>query len=60
MEAVAAIIAAVLKVGVPIYVAALIATSLLLFLPDSIAHQIGIDELRESSGATSASRSWRR
>ena len=48
MEAVAAIIAAVLKVGVPIYVAALIATSLLLFLPNSIPHQIGIDELRES------------
>lgn len=48
-ETVGAIIAAVLKVGVPIYVAALIASTLLLFLPDSIAHQIGVAEFRQSS-----------
>lgn len=46
-EAIGAIIAAVIKVGVPIYVAALIASTLLLFLPDSAAHQIGIDEFRQ-------------
>ena len=50
-EAVSAIIAAVLKVGVPIYVATLIGASLLLFLPNPIAHQIGVDELRQSYGA---------
>lgn len=48
-EAVGAVIAAVLKVGVPIYVAALIASTLLLFLPGSIAHQIGVEEFRQSS-----------
>jgi hypothetical protein len=46
-EATGAIIAAVLRVGVPIYVAALIASALLLFLPDSTAQQIGISGFRE-------------
>jgi hypothetical protein len=47
-EAVGAIIIAILRVGVPIYVAALIATSILLFLSNSVAHQIGIEEVRQS------------
>ena len=47
-EAVGAVIAAVIKAGVPIYVAALIASALLLFLPDSVAHQIGVEEFRQS------------
>jgi hypothetical protein len=46
-EAAGAVIAAVLKVGVPIYIAALIASSLLLFLPEATAQQIGIAELRQ-------------
>lgn len=46
-EAVGAVIAAVIKAGVPIYVAALIASTLLLFLPDSIAHRIGVAEFRQ-------------
>jgi len=46
-EATGAIIAAVLRVGVPIYVAALITSALLLFLPDSTVQQIGISEFRE-------------
>lgn len=46
-EAAGAVIAAVIKAGVPIYVAALIASTLLLFLPDSIAHQLGLAELRQ-------------
>jgi hypothetical protein len=45
-EAAGAAIAAVLKVGVPVYIAALIASSLLLFLPDTIALQIGIAGFR--------------
>jgi hypothetical protein len=46
-EAAGAVIAAVIKTGVPIYVAALIASSLLLFVPDSIAQQIGVAEFRQ-------------
>ncbi len=46
-EAVGAVIAAVIKAGVPIYVAALIASTLLLFLPNSIAHRIGVAEFRQ-------------
>lgn len=46
-EAVGAVIAAVIKAGVPIYVAALIASALLLFLPDSAAHQLGIAGFRQ-------------
>jgi hypothetical protein len=46
-EAFGAVIAAVIKAGVPIYVSALIASTLLLFLPDSIASQIGIAEFRQ-------------
>jgi hypothetical protein len=46
-EAVGAVIAAVIKTGVPVYVAALIASAVLLFLPDSIAQQIGVTEFRQ-------------
>jgi hypothetical protein len=46
-EAAGAIIAAVLKAGVPIYLAALIASALLLFLPDSVAQQFGIVDFRQ-------------
>jgi hypothetical protein len=46
-EAIGAIITAVLRVGVPIYVAAFIASGLLLFLPDAIAQQIGIAAFRQ-------------
>lgn len=46
-EAVGAVIAAVLRVGAPIYVAVLIASTLLLFLPDVTAQQIGISAFRE-------------
>jgi hypothetical protein len=46
-EATGAIIASVLRVGVPIYVAAFIASVLLLFLPDAIAEQIGIATFRQ-------------
>ena len=47
-EATGAIIAAVLRVGVPIYVAAFIASGLLLFLPDAIAQQIGFAAFRQT------------
>jgi hypothetical protein len=46
-EAAGAVIAAVIKAGVPIYVAALIASSLMLFVPDTIAQQIGVVEFRQ-------------
>jgi len=46
-EAIGAIITAVLRERVQIYVAALIASALLLFLPYTPAQQIGITEFRE-------------
>lgn len=40
-EAVGAIIAAVLKVGVPIFFAAFVATAIALFLPDLLPKSLG-------------------
>ena len=67
VEAIGAVITAVLKVGVPIYVAVLIGTCLTLFLPDPVTQQIGIAAFRQSyrtylGGALIAALSayWRR
>lgn len=46
-EAAGAFIAAILKVGVPIYIAALIASGLFLFLPDFMAQNLGISAVRQ-------------
>ena len=59
-EAVGAIIAAVIKAGVPIYIATPIASVLLLFLPDFIAHQMGVIEFRSCIGDISAVHWWPR
>lgn len=50
-EAVGAIIAAVLKVGVPIFFAAFVATAIALFLPDSAAKILGIVDFRQTYAA---------
>lgn len=46
-EAVGAVIAAILKVGVPIYISIFISCCLALFLPDYLAGQIGIATFRQ-------------
>lgn len=46
-EAAGAVIVAVIKAGVPIYIAAFIASGLLLFLPAPISQQLGISAFRQ-------------
>lgn len=47
-EAIGAVVAAIIKAGVPIYIGAFIASSLLLFLPDSAAKLLGLVEFRQT------------
>lgn len=48
LEGLATTLSAVIKAGIPFYIAAFFFAGLLLFVPQSVADIIGVDELRQS------------